>query len=368
VVAGATRGVADRTAQRNAIDAETQARATYEGTAEYQNAQRLNVELIANFGFTVSADSANPADTFLLTFDASNPLKMRGTVSATNLSAGLNVGFLSTQISNGSVTLSAEVDATITASQPLQVSALQGAPSSLLTLAPTSSLTATLPVTATIGTFSPTGSLTVMDNDLFGSTPPSVSFDNNFGTNFATFTNLTASQVLSNLNDLTSFLNQLSNSSVLSTQLPFAQGQTLGTALNLGTALTNELGLGTAPANVSPTSFLETVDPTGKFVEAKFTTVQDLVTDLANALNVNQTLVNVQYDSTSQNLTFAVDFKFKIPEVRVPFSITFMPADLAPLGNLSSSDTLTLDADGEIKFSFGFNLAPDAPRRAHYPE
>jgi uncharacterized protein (TIGR03000 family) len=41
-VAGATRGVAERTAQRNAMDAETQALAQYETAAVYQNAQHSN--------------------------------------------------------------------------------------------------------------------------------------------------------------------------------------------------------------------------------------------------------------------------------------------------------------------------------------
>ena len=318
----------------------------------------LSVELIANFSFAVSAD---PSDTFQLTFDSTNPLKVIGTASTTNLSAGLNVGFLGAQINGGSVTLNAELDAAFT-KNPLQVSDLQTSdPSTILTLTPTSSLTATLPVTATLGTFTPSGTLTVTSNDLFGSTPPSVSFDNNFSNDFANFGNLSADQVLGNLNNLASFLSQFSNSSVLSTPIPFAKSQTLGTVLNLGTALTTELGLGTDPAKVSGTSPLEKV-VTGQnntsAVTPNFATVQDLVADLAQALNVSQNAINAQYDSTSQNLTFAVDFKFNAPELKVPLAFSL---NLAPLGNVSSSDQLTLDANGEVKFTFGFNLAAAKP-------
>jgi hypothetical protein len=316
----------------------------------------LSVELTANFSFTVSADSAMPADDFELTFNAMNPLALTGTVSATNVSANLDIGFLSAQVSGGTVNLTAGVAATITGTQPFSVSALGNSPGSLLSVTPTTSLMASLPVSATVGSFSPSGTLTVTDNDLFGSTVPSVSFDSNFGTNFVNFTNLNADQVLANLNNLAGFLSKFSGSSILSTPIPFAKGQTLGSVINLGTAFASQLGLTTDPSQVMSGNPLEQVQTEmgTQAVAPTFSTIQDLVSDLAKALNVNSNTINVVYDSTAQELTVGFDLKFNAPEINVPLAFNL---SMAPLGGVSSSAQLDVKANGEIQFTFGFDLS-----------
>jgi hypothetical protein len=328
----------------------------------------LSVEMTANFTFTVSSDSASPADSFQFAFANSKPLSVAGTASTNSLTGGIDVGFLGAWIKSGTVNLHAQADAVVTASQPLGVAALLTSdPSTLLTLTPTSSFTASLPVSAKLGSSSPSGQITVTDVNLFSDytvTPPavlatpSVTFDAEFAKNLANFANLNAAHVLGNLNNLASFLSQFSNSSVLSTPLPFAKGRTIGSALDLGSALTQALGLGTDPNKVSPTSFLEKVvsDPNGevgRVLAPSFATVQDLVADLAKALNVSQDDIDVRFDPTSQDLTFAVDFSFNLPEAKLPLEFSL---NLAPLGDLASSDNLTVDASGHVAFAFGFNL------------
>jgi hypothetical protein len=195
----------------------------------------LSVELKADFTITVSSDSASPADQFLLSF--TNPLSVTGTVSTTNLSGGLDVGFLAAQINNGTVNLTAEVDAN--ASQALGTSQLT---TSNLTLTPTSSFSATLPLSISLGGTSLSGSnptITLSDSNLFGGAAPSVS-TSNFG-GLLDFTNLSSPQVVSDLTQLGGWFNQFRNTALFNTTIPFTGGQTLGSVLDLGTAYTNTL-------------------------------------------------------------------------------------------------------------------------------
>src|SRR5262249_18181989 len=157
------------------------------------------------------------------------------------------------------------------------------------------------------------------------------------------------------LNQLGTWFGQFSGTSVFSTPIPFARGQTLGSVLNLGTAVLSKFGLGTDPNTVpadSPLQQVRTFMGTQSLAPS-FQTAQDLVSKLATALGVNASVINPQYDPASKDLTFHVHFTYAFPELSVPLDFSL---NLAPLGGIGTATLLALDGNVTIDFTFGANL------------
>jgi hypothetical protein len=312
----------------------------------------LQAELKLDFFFDINTSNAFSLH---LNSAATRPFALLASVAATNLQASASVGFLGASISNGTLTLNGEVDVAFSHSPVTAADLASTSLGGLVTLTPSGSLTGSLPLQASLGNFTPASTtLTISSGNLFNGAGPTITTDTNFNA-LGDFSNLSASQLLSNLNQLGTWFNQFSGTSVFSTPIPFARGQTLGSVLNLGTAVLSKFGLGTDPNTVpadSPLQQVRTFMGTQSLAPS-FQTAQDLVSKLAMALGVNASVINPQYDPASKDLTFHVHFTYAFPELSVPLDFSL---NLAPLGGIGTATLLALDGNVTIDFTFGANL------------
>ncbi len=119
--------------------------------------------------------------------------------------------------------------------------------SQLIIPSATGSLGLDIPITASLqtsrGTYDFTAGgqpeLTIVNSDLFSGTPPTIT-ETNFST-LLSLQNLSAASLLLALDQFSSYLGSFTNSAVFTTPIPFTQGTTLGSLVNLGAAYANQL-------------------------------------------------------------------------------------------------------------------------------
>ncbi len=216
------------------------------------------LDVDADFGINLSnllnTGSISSQDVF---FQLNNALAT-AQLNATNVNLGVQLGFLDAGVTNGTVNLTAGAaltvqkpgsspgtyDNTITlydldsASNPNALSL-----GSLISFQPTSSLTANLPLQASIeGTQiftdpSNPPSIQITDADLFNQVPTITA---NFGA-LGNFQNIGPVQMLALLNQITDFLNQYRQSDIFNIPIPFVANTTLGTLFDLGTSYSNRV-------------------------------------------------------------------------------------------------------------------------------
>jgi 6-phosphogluconolactonase (cycloisomerase 2 family) len=226
------------------------------GSAAADVAVHLNLD--ADFGIDLAHFLSNPTtlsaqDVFFQVNNASASAQLH----ATNVNLVANLGFLQAEITGGTVDLSAAAnlavqkpgstpgtfDTRITAFDldPANPNALSLA--SLISVNPTSSLNATLPLQASLdGTpvfTDPANapSIVITDLDLFHQAPTVTA---NFGA-LGDFNNITPVQVFGLLNQLTGFLNQYRQSDVFNVPIPFVANTTLGTLFDLGSSFSHKV-------------------------------------------------------------------------------------------------------------------------------
>ena len=147
---------------------------------------------------------------------------------------------------------------------------LNTSPASLFVVTASGSLGLDIPITASLkvahGTYDFTmggqPEVTIVDNNLF-TTPPSISYTH-FDT-LLSFQNLSAASLLLALDQLSAYLAEFANSPAFNTPIPFTQGTTLGSLVNVAFAYANQLSGLTAPSGApafSSVQQLEQVDAT----------------------------------------------------------------------------------------------------------
>ncbi|HEV3339251.1 MAG TPA: hypothetical protein VG125_02805, partial [Pirellulales bacterium] len=313
----------------------------------------LSVEMKTSF--TISSDQSGNTG---LTFNG--PLQVIGAVpSGASLHGSVEVGLLPATIGNGAASMDAEVDAVVQGTH-LGSTTLESGIGTLATLAtPRTSFSASLPLTASLGSYNAdangTPTLTISDANVFDTAQPAVAVNAAMQkSGLLDFTNVDADQLLTELNSVATGLTQLSNSSLLNAPIPLAQGQTLGSLVNVGTALAKQLGLGDDAGSLPASSPLEQV--VNGTVVPKFTDLTSLTSELNAALSSAgpQSNVSFAFDPAAGNLTFALNLPFAAPALQTPLDFNLKSGPLT----VSSAAQLSLTASGSVQFTLGFNLTP----------
>ena len=264
--------------------------------------------LAAGLRFVRAADENTPKFTFGVNlapgvdldeafFIRAEKFVATGSLSATNLNAGIKAGFLGAQVVGGSVALDGRVTGTLTdpdGDGRITIGELVGAAADAFSnLTPTGTLEATLPVQATVGgqpLSTATGDarpmIVVKDDNLFAGAAPT--FEARNFEDLLNFSTVTPESFLALIQQLASWLGGFGDSGVFGTRIPFTADKTLGDVVDLGRAFTDQL-----------VGLLESPDGT-----PNYSTVQELTQKLVARLGGDPS--RVHYDAATNLLTFDV--------------------------------------------------------------
>ncbi len=246
-----------------------------------------------NFNFSFTVDLSSP---YAVYFSApAGGLSASVTINAANVGGAIDIGFLGASISGGTVQLSAH------ASNAAALTSLTYNDLPNLTFSPSSSLNVTLPVSATLGAQSTSGTVTISSNNL-ATTAPVVAFQGLSG--WQDFGNIGADEVLGMLNQLGGELGQAATQAWTAElpELPFLPSLSLSQAANLGQIFQSEV-----------TGQLETWSAAQKQEVPNFTTAQGLASMLAQVLDVSPSSIVVAFNPTTNDLTYRLsltDYSF----------------------------------------------------------
>ncbi len=157
------------------------------------------------------------------------------------------------------------------------------------------------------------------------------------------FGRITPTNVVQVLNQVGNWLGSLSQSAALNPEIPFANGTEFSEVVNLAQAFSQAF-----------TSQL--VDADG---DVTFASAQQLVQKIATLLNMPESAVAANYNSSTNQLTFFLRMDRTLPSVNAPIEFDL---NLAPLGGLATSSQLSIGANGKAQFTLGFDLSPFAAR------
>jgi Ca2+-binding RTX toxin-like protein len=302
---------------------------------------KVSVTTSLNFNFTFGVDQTpglTAAKAFFLSAPAGG-LSASVAINAANINSAINIGFLGAQTSNGSIQMNAQV-ANTAAITGLTLGSLLASPPALAT---SGSLNLTLPLQAQLGTQSASGTLTISAPNLANGAPV-VQFQGFSG--WQNFSTVGPDAVMGMLNQLGSQLGQI-GSKLWSTNLPFLNSLSLAQAANLEQAFQTEV-----------TSQLASWNATAQRTVANFHTAQDLANLLAQVLDLSPAQIGVQFDPTTNNLTYNLSF------TSYTFSSLLSQAlqvnlNQGGLANASlSSSQLSLVPQITANLTFGVNLTP----------
>ncbi len=144
------------------------------------------------------------------------------------------------------------------------------------------------------------------------------------------FLNVTAGQVLEGLNQFSAWLGDFRGTSVFNTPIPFAQGHTLATLLDLQDALARRV-----------TDHLQSASG-----EARFFTVQDLAASLPMP-------VGLDYDPQSHVLAYQLTLTHIFDSVAVPVDFS---AHLGELAEVNTTSVVNVAREASLGFTFGVDL------------
>lgn len=167
-------------------------------------------------------------------------------MSVPDLDATGTIGFLGVGIVDGSAEMSLGVDIAVQGNAPVTLAQLQSSPGAAwirFTPAPTGTLLAVLPVVASVGGTNVTAGcspiITIRDDNLFNSLPPTVS-TSDFSC-LSSFCSMSPEQALAMLKSLGDWLAQFRDSSVFDLGIPFTSGTDLGDVFDVSKAFTDKV-------------------------------------------------------------------------------------------------------------------------------
>lgn len=259
------------------------------------------------------------------------------------INVDFHLGFLDAQIVNGSVALDATVQVNVIDpdNDPdgnISLAELTGTSlGSLLDVNVDGSLDAELPVSISLaGLSNPSAQplIKITSDDLFGSAPTVTAANFDQLTNFSNFS---SGDFLVLIKQLVTELDHFRSSSVFNVSIPFTDKK-LGDVLDFATAFTDKLVTPLSQSNGSPA----------------FQTAQDLGTLLAQALGLDPSFLNVNFDPATNELTYHL----ALTETFAPQPVNLSLDTGVPLANLSVSTTINLLASISADLTLGIDLSP----------
>ena len=312
----------------------------FQGNVPYTATVQLGVTFVVSLQPNLGPQDATSVEL--------NQLDATVSVAATGLSFPVSIGVLGAQVTGGKLNMTAEAGLLIQGGgiQPLSISNIAGtSPTGLLNVVPrTSTLSATLPLTATFGDLaSDTAAITITANPLTFA-GPSVSITGPNATTYNAFANLTPAQLLSALKSVGSAITAANGSSLLSAPVPLTT-LTIGQAADFASEYASDV----------------TAKLTGNGGAPVFSTIQQFAQDITALTGV--TGVTATY--TSYNNQLAIGFNLAETFATTPslFNYDLTAAAGSALANLThvgSTGTLAVGGTGTVGVGFNFNLAPTA--------
>ncbi len=318
------------------------------GTDNVSFNTNVNYSSTLKLGITFGVQLTSNLDATDATFVRLNQLDASVNLSATNLSFATSVGVLGAQVSNGTITLTAQAGAQLPGSgsagaQPQTISQILGTSvSSLLTIVPeASSLTATLPVTASLSGLTSASATIGITGDPLSGNAPAVTLNGYNAPDFSSFASLQPSDLLSALSSIANSLNGIGNSSLMSTNIPLTS-LTLGKAADYGAEFIKDVLGPLTDTHNSP----------------DFSNLQQLVTDLTAAAGISG--VTTSYSNHQLSINFALQETFATTPASFNYDLTAPSGSiLSDLGNVvSTSGSLSVSGTGSVQVGFNFNLTP----------
>ncbi len=306
------------------------------------NSSEVNVTTSLNFNFGFGVDQTaglTAAQAFFLNAPAGG-LSASVIINAANITSGMTIGFLGAQTTSGSIQMNASA-ANSSNIANLQIIGLQ-----TLSLAPSGSVNISLPLQAQLGTQTASGTLTISAPNLAVSSAATVNFQNFSG--WQNFSTVGPDAVLSMLNQFSSQLGQI-GSQLWSTDLPFLGSLSLAQAANLEQTFQTEV-----------TSQISSWSNMLQRTVADFSTAQGLANLLAQVLDVSPTAINVQFNATTNALTYTLNLtSYTFSSLLSQVLQVNLDQDGSGLANASNiSGLLSLVPKITASLTFGINLTP----------
>ena len=303
-------------------------------------ATEVEVTTSLNFNFSFGIDQTpglTAAQAFFLNAPAGG-FSASVAINAANITSGITIGFLGAQTSNGTIQMSATA-ANAAAENNLTTSSLQN-----LTLSQSGSLHVVLPLQASLGSQSASGTLTISAANLATNSTPVISFQGFSG--WQNFSTVGPDEVMGMLNQLASQLGGIGDQ-LWANELPFLPSLSLSQAANLEQAFQTEV-----------TNQISSWSDTLQRTVADFTTAQGLATVLAQVLDVSPSTINVKFNPTTNALTYNLSFTSYTFSSLLSQTMQ-VNLDQGGLANASlGSGELSLVPKITASLTFGVNLTP----------
>ncbi len=312
----------------------------------------LETELDLTFTFGVELDSGS-------FFIRDVALTATAEVDESALVFDGQVGFLEIDVQGGTFGLDGQVSVTLgnpdaDAQGRLSVQELTTPLQDLATLNAGGTLTGSLPVLATLGSFttdSDPGAGTSLpayalaDGNIFDGTGPTLTAAADPRLDeLANLNRVTATTLLNGLKDLGTWLGLLQASAGLRVDVPFAQ------ATLFDEKLIGALGL----QGVYDTKLISQL--TDAAANPAFSSAQALAELLRTKLGLTAVQVDADYDAATNRLSYHVQFSQTYsPDATKTLAF---PAQIGPLGDLTSTGNVTVTPKLLVAFDFGFDLSP----------
>ena len=313
--------------------------------------------LDVDFGLDIGAiaSAADPLDWFFIRDPhASATLD----VAAADVTAGAHIGFLGISVEGGSVSASPTIDVTL--NDPNMDGRIDlrelldglASPGTFVNATLGGAASANLPIIldAGLGGFVDpnVGTVEFSATDLFDSGSYSINFNGDFSDAFQ-FNDLSATQILSMIGQLTDQLDALRDTALIQTALGLpVVGPAIDEVLNFTQFVHDKL-------------LYDSVNDVEKLLDAEsnptFSTVQEFAEKLAEILGLDPSIIGANYDPATKLLTFHLSFDQALVGVSAPLSLGF---DLSEgLADFNASTDASIDADIAFDFGFGVDLNYD---------
>ncbi|MCW5625291.1 MAG: LEPR-XLL domain-containing protein, partial [Burkholderiales bacterium] len=345
----------DLGAEADGLGIALDASATVDLAASVGFADALNANLPKfSFGVDLSQALSDPLDAFYIKADR---LMVGASASADDVDFGARIGFLGAGIVDGDIALDADVsvvfndpnsDGRITGAE------LAGTPvADLLTVTPTGSFTANLPleVQTGLGIDPDVGTIVLSATDLFDTGTYDAEFTGNFD-QFGDFTNLTADDLMGLLQQFVTQIDDLKDTEAMQALfgLPVA-GAVLEDVFDFADLVSDTLLYDDFDDADPATGIAKLLDADGN---PTFTSAQGFAEKLAQILGLDPSAIGANYDAATKLLTFNLRIEQTLVDEAAPLDLAF---DLeSGLADFEASTDASVDASFVFEFGLGIDL------------
>lgn len=322
------------------------------GTALADNGVLLDATATINLEATISLDVTFGVDLSLglspqqASFLRVQKFDVSAKADLIDLDLGGRIGFLGASVKDGSVHLTANAGLKIDAGNEVSLSQLQSTP--LANLVQVTGLggeglpggtvkDTTLPIQASLGTFSATSPITISDADVFDGALPTFDFSQ-LPTDLTAFNVLTPAGLNGVLATVRDFFGTAQASPLFDAVIPFSQGTKLGQAFDFAKAF-----------QLAVTSKLES-QPN----QSAYTTAQELVGLLGPA--ITNVTVTPASGGNPPVLRLTFDTSRTFNPITGKLNLGLLSSDQSGLADITTSSTTTLTPGVEMKFTLAVEL------------